>query len=351
MRRFTDFFTGTLAGMLIGVAMCAAIAPDAWSVVPTPRPPHRPADSGQAPEKTTERVSPLPLPDDADEGTRAPEPCDNGGAGTSSEPNRLSHGARLASPRTGAVVSGGLGHGTGKRPGVLARSDGACGAMPHLAGRCQREGLWGSSVRGQEPASSPRRLGVDVGQDGGRCRDLSHLRYAEVCGAATPLSWNRIYEPAGPETEGADLFGIASRQLPHGSYPGCPSSGNPGALSGGRTPPPTGEGVQHRPDPRPTPGPAPTPTRRGVALRHRLSGTATWFRSPAGVSAAGPALRAAVGPGWRGQRVTVVGPAGTARTVLGDWMRADKLIDLDDNVFRAVCGPLSKGVCRVSVRW
>lgn len=79
-----------------------------------------------------------------------------------------------------------------------------------------------------------------------------------------------------------------------------------------------------------------------------LRGTATWFRSPSGVSAAGPALRAAM-PGWRGRTVLVAGPAGRTTTVLGDWMRADRLIDLHAPVFVAVCGPLSTGVCRVTV--
>jgi hypothetical protein len=48
-------------------------------------------------------------------------------------------------------------------------------------------------------------------------------------------------------------------------------------------------------------------------------------------------------------RIHVTGPAGSAVVVLGDWMRADRLIDLDDDVFPAVCGPLSRGICRVEV--
>ncbi len=82
-----------------------------------------------------------------------------------------------------------------------------------------------------------------------------------------------------------------------------------------------------------------------------FKGTASWFDSPIGVSAAGPALRTALGSGWRGTRVTVCGPAGCAVTVLGDWMRADRLIDLDVSVFPAVCGPLSLGLCQVEVTW
>ena len=107
------------------------------------------------------------------------------------------------------------------------------------------------------------------------------------------------------------------------------------------------------PSPRPTRmQPAATARPRAATpARHSIGGKATWFRSPSGVSAAGPALRQAVGPGWRGTRVTVCAAGRCVRTVLGDWMRADRLIDLDDDIFRAVCGPLSKGVCAVMVKW
>lgn len=82
-----------------------------------------------------------------------------------------------------------------------------------------------------------------------------------------------------------------------------------------------------------------------------ISGVASWFASPRGVSAAGPALRTALGPGWRGSRVRVTGPAGSAVTTLGDWMAADRLIDLDAPIFRAVCGALSRGICEAKVTW
>jgi hypothetical protein len=80
-----------------------------------------------------------------------------------------------------------------------------------------------------------------------------------------------------------------------------------------------------------------------------VTGTASWFRSPAGVSAAGPELRAALGAGWRGSRVTVSGLAGSAVVILGDFMRADRLIDLDAPIFVRVCGTLSRGLCVVTV--
>ena len=79
-----------------------------------------------------------------------------------------------------------------------------------------------------------------------------------------------------------------------------------------------------------------------------LRGYASWFRSPAGVSAAGPALRAALGPGWRGTSVRVCHADRCTVTVLGDWMRADRLVDLDDDAFRALA-PLSVGVLAVTL--
>jgi len=78
-----------------------------------------------------------------------------------------------------------------------------------------------------------------------------------------------------------------------------------------------------------------------------LRGYATWFRSPSGVSAAGPRLRAAL-PGWRGTSVQVCHADRCTVTVLGDWMRADRLVDLDDDAFRALA-PLSVGVLAVTL--
>jgi hypothetical protein len=86
-----------------------------------------------------------------------------------------------------------------------------------------------------------------------------------------------------------------------------------------------------------------------------LRGVATWFKSPAGVSAAGPALRAAIGPGWRGSKVKVC-RAGTDEcvvTVLGDWCACGDrpggrtLIDLDIRAFSRLA-PLSRGVLSIT---
>lgn len=86
-----------------------------------------------------------------------------------------------------------------------------------------------------------------------------------------------------------------------------------------------------------------------------FKGTASWFDSPIGVSAAGPALRLALGPGWRGMLVKVTGPHGFAWTVLSDWCQcysgtaSERIVDLNAPVFEAACGALSRGVCRVTV--
>jgi hypothetical protein len=168
-----------------------------------------------------------------------------------------------------------------------------------------------------------------------------------LMGVCVPDAWT--VAPTPRPSQHADLGPAAPRMTPDGVSP------VPSPDVAARTGSPDTEPAPMSASPSPT-GTRPAATARPKAatpLRHRLSGTATWFRSPAGVSAAGPALRAAVGPGWRGQRVTVVGPAGTARTVLGDWCACGKgrVIDLDDNVFRAVCGALSRGVCTATVRW
>lgn len=92
------------------------------------------------------------------------------------------------------------------------------------------------------------------------------------------------------------------------------------------------------------------PAAKPPAATDAMRGVASWFRAPSGTAAAGPALRRALGSDWRGSRVSVCGSEGCATVRLTDWMRADKLVDLNPSAFRAVCGPLSKGVCRVTVR-
>jgi len=96
-------------------------------------------------------------------------------------------------------------------------------------------------------------------------------------------------------------------------------------------------------------GPGPT---RQPRTTHSLRGSSTWFRSPAGVSAAGPTLRDALGPGWRGQRVRVCYEGRCVVTVLGDWCACPggRVIDLAAPLF-ARLAPLSRGVLKVKVSW
>jgi hypothetical protein len=78
--------------------------------------------------------------------------------------------------------------------------------------------------------------------------------------------------------------------------------------------------------------------------------------SPIGVSAAGPALRAAIGAGWRGRQVSVCAGQRCVSTILGDWcLCGDRngvptVIDLDVAAFRQLA-PLSIGVIAVEVTW
>ena len=92
------------------------------------------------------------------------------------------------------------------------------------------------------------------------------------------------------------------------------------------------------------------PDRPASVLTPPLTGIASWFASPANVSAAGPALRAALGSGWRGRQVSVRAGRRCVSTILGDWMAADRLIDLDDDVF-ARLAPLSQGLQEVTISW
>ncbi len=78
-------------------------------------------------------------------------------------------------------------------------------------------------------------------------------------------------------------------------------------------------------------------------------GQASWYRYVPGGAAAGPRLRSALGPGWRGSTVTVCA-AVCLRVTLSDFMRADRLIDLDSRSFAALA-PLSQGLTEVTVTW
>ena len=88
-----------------------------------------------------------------------------------------------------------------------------------------------------------------------------------------------------------------------------------------------------------------------VASASTISGNATWYDWRAGQAAAGPGLRKALGPHWRGQTVTVC--HGKCIVVkLTDWCacrNGQRLIDLDDQSF-AKLAPLSAGVIPVTIK-
>lgn len=107
--------------------------------------------------------------------------------------------------------------------------------------------------------------------------------------------------------------------------------------------------------------PTPTPKAPATVYRNSISGRASWYcragASPCTVgypddggldayAAAGPALRAAIGPGWRGKVILVDG----LRVKLIDWCQCyrgephEKLLDLYYDVYARVGGS-------VTIRW
>ncbi len=83
-----------------------------------------------------------------------------------------------------------------------------------------------------------------------------------------------------------------------------------------------------------------------------VTGIASWYHWHDGEAAAGPALRE---DGWRGSTVRVCGRT-CVNVKLTDWCQcwrgtsSERIIDLDTRTFLEVCGPLSRGVCQVTVR-
>lgn len=109
----------------------------------------------------------------------------------------------------------------------------------------------------------------------------------------------------------------------------------------------------------------PAPPKPPAAKGHSISGQASWY-CRAGVSvchyqypdtagfdayaAAGPALRRAIGPGWRGNVVTVQANGRSVRLRLIDWCGCPngRVVDLYYDVARALG---ISGVGRVTIRW
>lgn len=91
--------------------------------------------------------------------------------------------------------------------------------------------------------------------------------------------------------------------------------------------------------------PRATPSASGV------SGVATWYANGPGLyGAAGPALRAFLGPSWRGSRVTVCSGSVCVTVPITDWCACglERVIDLSPAAF-SVLAPQSAGVVRVTV--
>jgi hypothetical protein len=83
-----------------------------------------------------------------------------------------------------------------------------------------------------------------------------------------------------------------------------------------------------------------------------VAGIATWYVYHRGQAAAAARLRDVLGPSWRSMVVRVDGPLGHLYVRLTDWESSGipgRLIDLDSRDFAAICGPLSTGVCDVTV--
>jgi hypothetical protein len=81
-----------------------------------------------------------------------------------------------------------------------------------------------------------------------------------------------------------------------------------------------------------------------------LTGVATWYDAPTPRdAAAGPALRTALGPGWRDSTVTVCA-ASCIEVVLSDWCACGHghIIDLDDVTFGKLA-PRSQGIVHVTI--
>jgi rare lipoprotein A (peptidoglycan hydrolase) len=106
-------------------------------------------------------------------------------------------------------------------------------------------------------------------------------------------------------------------------------------------------------------GSAPDPGARMASAQGRteasISGTASWYRTPGLTAAAGPRLRALLGPDWRGATVHVCAPQrGCVAVRLTDFCqchrgeRGERIIDLSDGAFSRLA-PLAVGLVRVRV--
>ena len=97
-------------------------------------------------------------------------------------------------------------------------------------------------------------------------------------------------------------------------------------------------------------GDAPDPIPSGAPIR----GRASWYPASGRIAAAGPALRRALGPGWRGSVVMVSAGGRSVVVRLTDWCQCyrgtdrERLVDLGSEAF-AELAPLSAGLVRVRI--
>ena len=126
-----------------------------------------------------------------------------------------------------------------------------------------------------------------------------------------------------------------------------PATPRPTAAAAPQQPAPpsgTGPGQARRPTPKPSAAPSPSP--------RLVRGLASWYRWRPGEAAAGPALRAALGPSWRGTRVIVTAGGLSVPVRLTDACQCygTRLIDLDRDAFARLDDP-SLGLVEVAVSW
>lgn len=83
---------------------------------------------------------------------------------------------------------------------------------------------------------------------------------------------------------------------------------------------------------------------------HLQVGISSWYRWHPGQAAAGPELRSALGPHWRGSRVLVCSAHTCISVRLTDWCQCygTRLIDLDKSDFARLAAP-SRGLLQVTV--
>lgn len=81
-----------------------------------------------------------------------------------------------------------------------------------------------------------------------------------------------------------------------------------------------------------------------------VSGTASWYRWRPSEAAAGPALRDALGPDWRGSSVRACTSSACVLVSLTDWCQCygSRVIDLDLASFAALASP-SRGLVDVQI--